>query len=100
MRRPNIHAAVKVPLPLGGEEAFLMDVAAFTDLQTHVYALRERLASVMPSEQFGAQSAYLASIAIVQAPLRLVRRLEFLLSEGARVQRTLVLAPQPTDPAA
>ena len=100
LRRPNIHAAVKVPLPLGGEEAFLMDVAAFTDLQTHVYALRERLASVMPSEQFGAQSAYLASIAIVQAPLRLVRRLEFLLSEGARVQRTLVLAPQPTDPAA
>jgi superfamily II DNA or RNA helicase len=100
LRQPDFYAAIKAPLPLGGEEAFLMDAAMFTDFQVHITALREGLAAVPPGEQFGALSAYLASIAVVQAPLRLVRRLEFLLSEAARAQRTLVLAPKPIDPAA
>lgn len=96
---PNAYAAVKVPLPLAGAEAFLLDQPAFTELEDHIQGLRHRLAAANPAEQFGVLAADLASAGAVKAPMRLRRRIEFLLSETARAQRTLPLAPQTPDQA-
>jgi superfamily II DNA or RNA helicase len=94
---PHAYAAVKIPLPLAGAEAFLLDQAAFSELEDHIQALRHRLAAAVPREQFGLLAADLASADAVKSPLRLRGRIEFLLSDAARAQRTLLLVPHTPD---
>lgn len=94
---PETHAAIKIPLPLGGAEAFLMDGVAFREFEREIQQLREKLADAKPGDQFGAIAAFLANAGCVKAPLRLMQRIEYLLSEEARAKRTLVLAPSTKD---
>lgn len=84
-------AAVKVPLPLGGFEAFLLDASAVAELDDAAYQLRTHLAEAEPGEQFGVLAAFLAGARCRHVPARLLWRLEFLLGEAARTARILSL---------
>jgi len=90
---PEVHAAIKVPLPLGGAEAYLVDGSAFAELEREIQQIRDKLATAKPCDQFGVLASHLAGVGSVKAPLRLMLRIEHLLSEETRAMRTLVLTP-------
>jgi superfamily II DNA or RNA helicase len=92
LERPARHAAaVKVPLPLGGAEAFLLDAAAHNELDAAVSLLRSRLAESEPQDHLGVLAAFIASSNYVGLPARLLLRVEFLLSPTDRGIRVLLL---------
>jgi hypothetical protein len=92
LEMPSVHAvAVKVPLPLAGSEAFLLDAAASAELTAALNSLRQKLVQVGPAEQFGALAAYLVSSNHPQLPARLLHRSEFLVDPAARAARVLPL---------
>jgi superfamily II DNA or RNA helicase len=88
-------AAVKVPLPLAGSEAFLLHAAALAELNAALSSLRQKLVQAAPEEQFGTLAAYLASSSHLQLPARLLRRSEFLVDPTARAARVLPLIDNP-----
>lgn len=83
-------AAVKVPLPLGGCEAFLLDHAAKQELDGATSTLRTKLADAKPEDQFGVLAAFVAGAAYKDLPARLLHRTEFLVNAD-RANRVLVL---------
>lgn len=87
--------AVKVPLPLAGSEAFLLNVSATSELTVGLNNLRQQLAQAAPAEQFGALASYLASSSQLQIPARLLHRSEFLVDPTARAARVLALTDNP-----
>ncbi|XVJ71837.1 MAG: DEAD/DEAH box helicase family protein [Rhizobacter sp.] len=91
LERPTSHAAaVKVPLPLGGAEAFLLDPAAKDELDAATSSLRARLLDAEPKDQFSSLAGFLAGSAY-RLPTRLLGRAEFLLNASDRIERVLVL---------
>jgi superfamily II DNA or RNA helicase len=84
-------AAVKVPLPLGGFEAFLLNASAYVELNTATLQLRTRLAESEPHDQFATLAAFIASAPFIGLPVRLLLRSEFLLSPTDQANRILVL---------
>lgn len=84
-------AAVKVPLPLGGSEAFLLEESGYSDLDQATYSLRNCLSEAEPKDQFSALAGWTAGSQSVRVPMRLALRLEFLLSPSARAERSLIL---------
>lgn len=83
-------AAVKVPLPLAGSEATLLDRAAFEELETATGRLRAQLAEAEPQDQFGVLGAFDAASEHTKLPARLLRRAEFLLNPADRARRVLL----------
>ncbi len=95
LEEPTSHAAaVKVPLPLGGAEAFLLDAAARRELDTATSSLRARLLDAEPIDQFSVLAGFLAGSAYRGLPIRLLARTEFLLNAPDRLERILVLHDQ------
>jgi superfamily II DNA or RNA helicase len=92
LERPVEHAAaVKVPLPLGGSEAFLLDTESKFELDTATTSLRTKLAGVEPQDQFGALAAFIAGAPYRGLPMRLLARSEFLVNVTDRSERVLIL---------
>jgi len=87
--------AVKVPLPLAGSEAFLLNASATAELTAALIDLRQKLAQAVPAEQFGALASYLASSNHLLLPARLLHRSEFLVDAAARAARVLALIDIP-----
>lgn len=92
---PQYATAVKVPLPLAGSEAFLLNASATAELTAALVDLRQKLAQAVPAEQFGALASYLASSNHLLLPARLLRRSEFLVDAAARAARVLTLTDNP-----
>jgi superfamily II DNA or RNA helicase len=84
-------AAVKVPLPLGGSEAFLLSTESKNELDTATSSLRTKLAAVEPQDQFGALAAFIAGAPYLGLPMRLLARFEFLVNTVDRSERILIL---------
>ena len=84
-------AAIKVPLPLGGSEAFILDELAFAELDQATHLLRSRLADTEPKNQFSVLAGCIAGADHVRVPVRLALRFEFLLSPAAKADRVLML---------
>lgn len=84
-------ATVKVPLPLGGHEGFLLDAEAWTFLQADIETLRLELATLPPQHHFGALASHLASAMSPKLPPRLFQRLEALLNPALLTLRSLSL---------
>lgn len=89
-------AAVKVPLPLAGAEAFLLTKAATQALSTALTELRQALAQAEPSAQFGALAAFVAGSSCALLPSRLLHRCEFLVDPVNRAARVLALIDSPS----
>lgn len=87
--------AAKVPLPLAGSEAFLLNAGATAELTGALNNLRQMLAQAAPAEQFGALASYLVSSSHLQLPARLLHRSEFLVDPTARAARVLALTDNP-----
>lgn len=85
-------AAIKVPLPLGGSEAFILDDLAFTELDQATHLLRNRLADAEPKDQFSILAGCTAGAEHVRVPVRLTLRFEFLLTPAAKADRVLMLS--------
>lgn len=85
-------AAVKVPLPLGGSEAFLLGDLALAELEQATHVLRSRLADAEPRDQFSVLGGYIAGAEHVRLPVRLTLRFEFLLTPSAKAERLLMLS--------
>lgn len=84
-------AAVKVPLPLGGAEAFLLDEKSRSELETVTSTLRGRLAEAEPGEQFSTLAGFIAGSPNRTLPNRLLARAEFLLTAPDRATRLINL---------
>lgn len=84
-------AAIKVPLPLGGSEAFILDDLAFSELDQATHQLRSRLADAEPKDQFSVLAGCIAGSEHVRVPVRLALRFEFLLTPAAKADRVLML---------
>ncbi len=82
--------AVKVPLPLGGFEGFLLESAAGQTLDSALDALRSSLIACEPAQQVGVLASFIASSAAA-LPNRLLSRLEFLLPGNREVDQRLDL---------
>jgi superfamily II DNA or RNA helicase len=82
--------AVKVPLPLGGSEGFLLSPTSAHALHSMLEILRLELVSCTPSQQVGVLASFIANSA-VNLPNRLLFRLEFLLSTQRAVDQFLNL---------
>lgn len=89
-RTAEYEAAVKVPLPLAGSEAFLLDTRMAAELDALIAALRERLSGALPQDQFSVLAGFLASVPNQISP-RLLHRIEFLTSADAQAERFLRL---------
>jgi hypothetical protein len=89
-------SAAKVPLPLGGNEAYLLDAAATSELTKMADTLRGRLLEAEPGEQFGIVAAFVLGTPFQSLPHRLRGRLEYLLGDGNRAARHLILHPSPS----
>ncbi len=89
--------AVKVPLPLGGNEAFLLRQPAQQALELAVTDLRNALSAGPPESQFGAMASFLASNTAVELPARLLMRSERLLDPLERNSRVLPLSRQSSE---
>jgi hypothetical protein len=74
--RDRFAAAVKVPLPLGGAEALLLDPAQAAAFRAILEAARDALRAVEPAEQLGAYARVLAGLDGQPLPRRLLDRLE------------------------
>ena len=99
LEEPAAYAiAVKVPLPLAGSEAFLLDASASIELLTAVTDLREKLIQTEPDNQFGTLASFLVSTRYSQLPPRLLHRSEFLVEPIVRAARTLTLNNDPISP--
>lgn len=85
---------VKVPLPLKGFEAHLLDELAVADFERLVAELHGRLIVSPPEDHFGVVAAFGASGLVSRLPPRLLLRLEFLLTQQARAERVLILTSQ------
>lgn len=81
----------KVPLPLGGAEAFLLDEECRSELDIVSTTLRGLLADAIPSEQFSVLAGFIAGSHHRLLPNRLFARVEFLLTEPDRAVRILNL---------
>ena len=91
LQRPLDHiSAVKVPLPLGGSEAFLLDGASSQELDDALAQLKAELAQAEPQRQFSVLGGFLAGASYKALPPRLLGRSEFLLSSKDRLDRVLV----------
>jgi hypothetical protein len=89
---PTRHAAaVKVPLPLGGAEAFLLNDTSRSELDAATTALRGRFANTEPSEQFSVLAGFIAGSPYRTLPNRLLSRAEFLLTAPDRAVRIINL---------
>jgi superfamily II DNA or RNA helicase len=89
-------SVVKVPLPLQGFEAYLLDEPAVADLERLVADLHSRLIDSPPADHVGIVAAFGASAWLSQLSPRLLLRLEFLLTPQARAERVLSLTSQTT----
>lgn len=87
--------AAKVPLPLAGSEAFLLNASATAELTGALTDLRQKLAQAVPAEQFGVLASFLASSNHLLLPARLLHRSEFLVDSAARAARVLALTENP-----
>ena len=83
--------AVKVPLPLGGSEAFLLDHPSNNELDGATTDLWQELSAVKPAEQFGAVARFIAGSQHRLIPMRLLARIEYLVSPETKTSRTLNL---------
>lgn len=84
-------AAIKVPLPLGGSEAFILDDLAFSELDQATHQLRSSLADAEPKDQFSVLAGCIAGAEHVRVPVRLTLRFEFLITPAAKADRVLML---------
>ena len=85
-------AAVKVPLPLGGSEAFILEELAYAEFDQATHSLRSRLAEAEPRDQFSVLAGWIAGAQTVRVSMRLARRFEFLLTPTAKAERVLMLS--------
>lgn len=95
-RSAALVAAVKVPLPLGGAEATLLDRPAYEELDAATTLLRTRLAEAQPQDQFSVLAAFAAGSAHTTLPARLLLRSEFILTPPDRANRILFLQDRPS----
>ena len=85
----RVALAVKIPLPLGGCEALLLDAHAANDFNDCITTLRDRLSRADPADQFGELAAFIAGAAYAHLPSRVLLRIQPFLSSTAYA--TLVL---------
>jgi superfamily II DNA or RNA helicase len=76
--------AVKIPLILGGSEAFLLAEPLYSSLMEFLGRLREEVAQVDPGDQYSSFAAALIKPGVPLVPNRLLARVESLLSDPAR----------------
>jgi superfamily II DNA or RNA helicase len=76
--------AVKIPLILGGSEAFLLSEQQYSSLTQFLGELREEIVRVPPADQFSTFAAASLKSTVPILPNRLFARLESLLSDPAR----------------
>ena len=70
----NIALAIKIPIPLGGCEALLLDLQAASDFSDCVTTLRDRLSRVDHADQFGELAAFIAMASYLHLPSRVLLR--------------------------
>jgi hypothetical protein len=84
--------AAKLPLPLGGAEAELFDDSAASALIDALQRARTALAAVAPGDQHDALNRFTRALPALPLPMRLLGRLEHLVSVEAQRTRTLALS--------
>lgn len=85
----SIALAIKIPLPLGGHEAVLLDTHAAGDFNTCVTALRDKLRRGGPADQFGELAAFIARARYAHLPSRVLLLIQPFL--GSTTYNSLVL---------
>lgn len=85
--------AIKVPLPLGGHEGWLLPAEDAGAFESGVAALLAELRKVTPKEQLGALAGFLAGSDMRLLPARVFLRLEAFLGEERYAARVLRLPP-------
>jgi superfamily II DNA or RNA helicase len=88
----EVSALVKVPLPLGGAEAFLLTAQSESDLDELLAQLRDQLSATVPEHQVATLVGFLAGVSLPLSA-RLLQRLEFLLQPESATERFLRLSP-------
>jgi len=83
--------AVKVPLPLDGCEAHLLDPNAAISLQTTLQTARRGVRSAAPADQVSVLTGAIFGLGDSSLPIRLAVRLEHLLDPELAKQRLLTL---------
>ena len=68
--------AIKIPLPIGGCEAVLLDPHSANDFSNCVTTLRDRLSRVDPADQFGELAAFIAMASYTHLPSRVLLRIQ------------------------
>jgi superfamily II DNA or RNA helicase len=89
-------SAIKIPLPLGGHEGWLLKAPEASELESTAKAVRSALQKVGPAEQFGELARYLASGACRALPMRVSLRIEAFLTEAGYASRVLTLQSPPS----
>ena len=86
---------VKFPLPLGGCEAFLLEVEGAVEFCNCIETFRDRLGRVSAAEQVGELASLIAGATYPLLPSRLLLRIECFL-DGAQYEKfTLQVQPNP-----
>lgn len=85
--------AIKIPLPLGGNEGWLLSPDGAEDFDACVRALRNSLAQISVADQIGALAAFLADADYRCLPSRILLRVEAFLVTEAYDARVLRLTP-------
>ena len=85
----DVALAIKIPLPLGGHEAILLDAHAANDFNDCITTLRDRLSLVDPAEQFGQLAAFISMAAYAHVPSRVLLLIQPFLA--STTYNTLVL---------
>lgn len=89
--------AIKIPLPLGGHEGWLLPVAEAVALEFCVKALRSELQKVSAREQVGTLASFIASADNRDLSSRVFLRIEAFIGDGSYDTRVLRL-PQYNPP--
>ncbi|ACO31670.1 putative helicase, ATP-dependent [Acidobacterium capsulatum ATCC 51196] len=82
--RALYRGAVKIPLILGGSEAFLLSEQQFHSLAEFLSQLREEILRVPPADQYAVFAAALVRLTVPTLPNRLLCRVESLLGDASR----------------
>lgn len=83
--------AIKLPLPLGGHEGWLLTADSATAFEACIKALREQLNQVKAADQFGLLASFLAGADYPHLPSRVLLRIEAFLGDEPYDARLLRL---------
>ena len=85
--------AIKLPLPLSGYEAILLDQCSAANFEACVSVLRDRLSRVSPAERIGELAAFTATAHYAHLPSRILLRIQPYLSSISHRELVLRLSP-------